>query len=231
MDLVDGADRLAVARRVAEDPVAEHVEVARDAGPDLARTQQAAVLGGRSGKAGVRTAGPAGGQAGVQQPAEVHRVLLLGLRVVVGVDAGAQGRERAEPDQLDATRLRHHDGVGSQPSVREADAVRVGHRRRHLAHQPGGPARRERTFAQHHVERLAGGPLADDVGQLAVVDGVEHLEDAGVDDAGRTLGRGEQVGGVAGGRRAGSGGRPSAPGSCRAHARSRSPPPRRADPR
>ena len=52
VDLVDGADRLAVARLLPQDPVADRVEGARHAGAHLARTQQPAVLGRRAGQPG-----------------------------------------------------------------------------------------------------------------------------------------------------------------------------------
>jgi hypothetical protein len=67
-----------MARRRAEDPVADRVDVGVDARPHLAGPQQPAVLGGSGRQAQVATARPTGDQAGVEQPAERGDVGLLG---------------------------------------------------------------------------------------------------------------------------------------------------------
>ena len=133
----------------------------------------------------------------------------LGLLVGLGV-APSQGRGVPSPISLTPLDFVTTTLSGASRRCGRPRRCALRHGRRHLAHQPGGPASRQRTFAQHDVERLPGGPLADDVGQLAVVDGVEHLEDAGVGDTGGALGRGEQVGGVGRGARQDLRGRPSA---------------------
>ena len=181
-----------VRRRVAEDAVADRVELARHPGPDLSRPQQPAVLGGRGPQLVDVRARPPADEAGVQQLAERLDVeLLVGLEVVdrVLVAGRCERRGHAEADDAHRAGLLEQHVVRGEPAVVDAALVRVRDRLGDLGHDPGGARARQRRLGQQLVEREGPGPLADDeVLPVVVLDEVEHAQEPGIGDGGRRAG-------------------------------------------
>ena len=148
-----------------EHRVAERVEHPRDAGPDLPRPQHPAVRVRRGLDDGRRGAGPAGGQGGVQEPGQPGDV----VRHPSGRQP-VEGRVDGEADHPHRPGAVDEDVLGDQAPVGDPGRVRDLERARHLADQPGGPARGQRTVVgQQDVERDARRPLVDDEAERGAV--------------------------------------------------------------
>ena len=144
--VVRGGDRAGpVPRRVAEDLVADVVQRRRDPGPDLPRRNPAAADHRRVRQAERRPAGPAGHQAGVEQPAQVGDVDQLAgcRRPCTTARAGrTQRRLDQQPDDLDVAVRGDDHGVRVDPLVVQPEAVHAGQRVGDLADHPGRLQRR-----------------------------------------------------------------------------------------
>ncbi len=164
--------------------VAEGVEGAGDPGPDPPRSQHDAVRLRRGRQRGLRDAGPAAGEGGVEQGDQVDLV-----------DAGAprgqpaQGGVAPEADDPHLAVLVDQDVLGREPAVGQAEGVRLGDRVGHLRDQPRGAPRREGPLTgEQDVEGVALAPLVDDVAATVGHLGVEHAQQPSVDHGARRAG-------------------------------------------
>ena len=80
-------------------------------------------------------------------------------------------------------------------AVHDAGGVQRGDRLGDRVGDQGGPLGVERALAQHVAQRDAGHPLADQVGPVALVDGVVDGDQVRVDEPARGDGDGEHAGG------------------------------------
>ena len=165
--VVRGRDgRQPVPRWVAEDLVADLIKGGGDAGPDLAGRGPAPAEQRRIRQAVRGPARPAGDQTGVQQSAEIGDIdEFRGVGALH--DRGARRPQRCldhQPHDLDVAGRGDDHRARVDPPVVEAEAVHTGQRAGDLADHPGRLQPGERGLAQDHVQRLAGGVLADDVG-------------------------------------------------------------------
>ena len=184
-------------RRVAQDAVADGVELARHPGPDLPWPEQPAVLGGCGPELVDVRAGPAADEAGVQQLAErVDVEALVRLQVVDRVLVPGRGERRchAEPDHPHRARLLEQHVVGGEPAVVDAALVRMGDGLGDLGHDPGRARVRQRRLGEQLIEGEGPGPLADDeVLAVIVLDEVEHAQEPGIGDRRGQTGRLDEV--------------------------------------
>ena len=173
------------------------VELAGHPGPDLARPEQPAVLGGRGAQLVDVGARPAADEAGVQQLAERLDVeALVRLEVVDGVLVAGRGERRghAEPDDAHRAGLLEQHVMRGEPAVVDAVLVRVRDGLGDLGHDPGGAGARQRRLGEQLVEREGPGPLADDeVLPVIVLDEVEHAQEPGIGDGGGQASRLDEV--------------------------------------
>ncbi len=201
--LLRGGDRLGVVRRVVEQgPRGELGQALVDPGADLVRSGVLKALRQALEVVAVLRVRPAVGERGEQQGADRAGVGALGVlgRPLGGQPAqggvhrdavdpvltavGAQHAARGEPQVGLAAAVGGRDGVGDLAD----HLVRLVRLHRAVGEQPGqvGGVRQ---------------PLPDDVDQLALLDGVQDLDEARVAEQGGGLGRGQHLAGplVAGG--------------------------------
>ena len=186
-----------VRRRVAQDAVADGVELARHPGPDLPWPQQPAVLGGCGPELVDVGARPATDEARVQQLAErVDVETLVRLEVVdrVLVPGRGERRRHAESDDPHRARLLEQHVVRGEPAVVDAALVRMGDGLGDLGHDPGRARVRQRRLGEQLIEGEGPGPLPDDeVLAVIVLDEVEHAQEPGIGDRRGPTGRLDEV--------------------------------------
>src|SRR5690606_39855961 len=98
-----------------------------------------------------------------------------------------------DAEELDGAARRPDEVARGEAQVGDAGGVGGGDRLGRLVQQGRGAARLQRGFGEHSLQGLAGDPLADDVGALAAVVGVEHLGEPRVGEPAGRAGGGDHL--------------------------------------
>ncbi|MGX1119376.1 hypothetical protein RKD37_004739 [Streptomyces ambofaciens] len=152
-----------------------------DAGPYLVRRDQTDVLGQTRQTVRVALVRPALGERGVQQGADG---LGVGALRSLGTDAAQRGVD-GEPADPPLARRRPQHGVGVQTKMGEALAVGGRHGRRDLTDHLVGVVHLQRPGGEERGQLGGvGEPLVHDVDEVVVLDGIQHLDEAGVAEQG-----------------------------------------------
>ena len=176
--------RCPTARPLDQDALGDLVEGPGNAGPALARRQEAAVGGPRRrGEAAPRTGRPAGGERGVEQAADPQRIESGRIGVADTARGGQRGLGR-QADDLERAGLGDDDAVGVEPLVAQTLVVCSCQRFGDLADEEPCLLRRQRPVTQDRAQAPTGDPLAYDVGDTVVAQCVEHAQEPDVGSGG-----------------------------------------------